>query len=50
MPAIVVDRLSKTFVVRAKAGRVRREAREIRAVDDISFEVAAGEVLGAMLA
>ena len=53
-PAIHVDRLNKTFRVpereaglRAALGSlVRRKHREVRAVDDISFEIAAGEVVG----
>ena len=51
---IVVDRLTKTFRVaerragawNAVVGLVRRRYREVRAVDDISFRLADGELLG----
>jgi ABC-2 type transport system ATP-binding protein len=36
----------KTFVVRAKKGRVRRERREVNAVDGITLTVEQGELLG----
>jgi ABC-2 type transport system ATP-binding protein len=53
-PAIHVDALRKTFNVPVReAGLraaikslVRREHREVRAVDDIGFEIGAGEIVG----
>src|SRR3982751_781298 len=52
--AIIVDRLTKTFRVaerrpgawNALAALVRRHYREVRAIDDISFRLAEGELLG----
>jgi ABC-2 type transport system ATP-binding protein len=38
--------VEKTFALRVKRGRVRRERREVRAVDGISFEVGPGELVG----
>jgi ABC-2 type transport system ATP-binding protein len=38
--------LHKTFVVRQRAGRVRRRRIEVRAVDGVSFDVSAGEMVG----
>jgi ABC-2 type transport system ATP-binding protein len=43
---IELDRVEKTFRVAVRAGRVRRAWREVRAVDDVSFAVAAGEMVG----
>jgi ABC-2 type transport system ATP-binding protein len=43
---IEVEGARKTFVVRRRAGRVRRERVEVRAVDDVSFTVAAGAMVG----
>ena len=43
---IELDGVEKTFSVRVKRGRVRRERREVRAVDGISFRVDAGELVG----
>ena len=45
-PAIVCEDLHKSFVVRERAGAVRRRRREVTAVDGVSFEVAAGEMVG----
>ncbi|MDH6142563.1 ABC-2 type transport system ATP-binding protein [Kitasatospora sp. GP30] len=46
MELIELDHVSRTFTVRAKTGRWRRERRTVRAVDDLSFTVAAGECVG----
>ncbi len=46
MSLIEVDGLSRTFVVRRKVGRVRRERHEVRAVDDVSFSIGRGEMVG----
>ncbi|UED85653.1 ABC transporter ATP-binding protein [Streptomyces profundus] len=43
---IEVDRLEKVFMVRRRAGRLRRTRSEVRAVDGISFEVPRGEMVG----
>ncbi len=43
---IRLDRVEKVFDVRRRVGRMRREKRQVRAVDGISFEVARGEVVG----
>ena len=44
--AIELDGVAKRFVVRAKAGRLRRERREVRAVDGISFAIERGAMVG----
>lgn len=54
MPAIVVDRLRKTYVVpereggikAAVAALVRRKTREVEAVKDISLTIEPGEIVG----
>ncbi len=46
MALIEVEDLTRTFVVRRRAGRFRRTAAEVRAVDGISFEIARGEMVG----
>jgi len=46
MSLIEVSRLSRTFVVRRKVSRFRREAHVVRAVDDLSFTVDRGEMVG----
>ncbi|WP_327677260.1 ABC transporter ATP-binding protein [Kitasatospora sp. NBC_00458] len=46
MALIELDDVHRTFTVRAKAGRLRREKREVRAVDGLSFTVRAGECVG----
>jgi ABC-2 type transport system ATP-binding protein len=43
---IELENVEKTFVLRVKRGRLRRERREVRAVDGISFRVARGELVG----
>jgi ABC-2 type transport system ATP-binding protein len=43
---IELDEVSKTFTVRHKAGRLRRRRSEVRAVDDVSFDIAAGSTVG----
>jgi ABC-2 type transport system ATP-binding protein len=42
----MLDAVSKTFVIRKKAGRLRRTRTEVRAVDGISFRVEPGEFVG----
>src|SRR6478736_1826908 len=46
MALIELDDVRRTFTVRAKTGRLRREKREVRAVDRLSFTVGAGECVG----
>jgi len=43
---VELDGLTRHFVVRRSTGRFRREKRVVRAVDGISFTVAAGECVG----
>jgi ABC-2 type transport system ATP-binding protein len=43
---ISLEHVEKTFVVRKRAGRLRRTRTEVRAVDDVSFSVTAGTTLG----
>jgi ABC-2 type transport system ATP-binding protein len=43
---IEVEHLEKRFVVRKKRGRLRRERTVVHAVDDVSFRVERGELLG----
>ncbi|ROQ32579.1 ABC-2 type transport system ATP-binding protein [Streptomyces sp. PanSC19] len=45
-PFIELDALEKTFTVRRRAGLLRREKKEVRAVDGISFGVERGEMVG----
>jgi ABC-2 type transport system ATP-binding protein len=45
MPVIELENVSRTFTVTSRTG-LRRSRREIRAVDDLSFTVGAGEVVG----
>ena len=45
-PAIELERVSKTFVVRVRAGRLRREKRVVRAVESVSFTVERGSMVG----
>ncbi len=48
VPDVVIDvqGLEKTFVVRRKVGRVRRQRVDVRAVADLSFTIRAGEMVG----
>ncbi len=46
MSLIEVEDVRRTFIVRAKVGRVRRARREVVAVDGLSFEIPAGEAVG----
>ncbi|OKI38637.1 methionine ABC transporter ATP-binding protein [Streptomyces sp. TSRI0281] len=43
---IVLDGIEKVFDVRRRTGFLRRERREVRAVDGISFRVPRGEMVG----
>jgi ABC-2 type transport system ATP-binding protein len=45
-PVIAVEDVTKRFVVRAKAGRLRRKRREVMAVDGISFAIERGSMVG----
>ncbi|MEO5575136.1 MAG: ATP-binding cassette domain-containing protein [Gaiellaceae bacterium] len=45
-PAIQVDEVTKRFSVRVRRGRLRRERREVLAVDGISFELERGTIVG----
>lgn len=46
MSLIEVSSLSRTFTVRRKVSRFRRSAHVVRAVDDLSFTVERGEMVG----
>ncbi|MFE6054320.1 ATP-binding cassette domain-containing protein [Kitasatospora sp. NPDC056446] len=46
MALIELDDVHRTFTVRARSGRFSRTKREVRAVDGLSFTVAAGECVG----
>ncbi|MFD6416909.1 ATP-binding cassette domain-containing protein [Streptomyces sp. NPDC060194] len=43
---ILLDGVEKTFDVRRRTGFMRRETRQVRAVDGMSFRVARGEMVG----
>ncbi|QDP98422.1 ATP-binding cassette domain-containing protein [Microlunatus elymi] len=45
-PIIQLDELRRSFVVRAKAGRIRRDKRVVHAVDGITASINAGEACG----
>ncbi|WP_435175353.1 ABC transporter ATP-binding protein [Actinacidiphila sp. bgisy145] len=45
-PVIELDGVEKVFDVRRKAGWLRRERHQVRAVDGISFSVPRGEIVG----
>ncbi|MGH3481790.1 MAG: ABC transporter ATP-binding protein [Nocardioidaceae bacterium] len=47
MSAIIeVDDLRRTFVVRRRRSRLRRDRHEVHAVDGVSFEIGGGEAVG----
>jgi ABC-2 type transport system ATP-binding protein len=46
MSVISVRDLSRTFLVRERRGRLRREVRTVHAVVDLSFDIDAGEAIG----
>jgi ABC-2 type transport system ATP-binding protein len=46
MAAVRLEHVAKTFVVRVKRGRIRRERRVVRAVDDVTFAVDPGTMVG----
>jgi ABC-2 type transport system ATP-binding protein len=46
MSAVAVQGLVREFVVRKSIGRLRRERTVVRAVDEISFNIALGEAVG----
>ena len=46
MSLIDVRDLTRTFVLRTRAGAFRRARREVRAVHDLTFSVEAGEMIG----
>jgi ABC-2 type transport system ATP-binding protein len=45
-PVLELEHLRRTFVVREKAGRLRRRSRTVEAVADISLRVQPGEAVG----
>ncbi len=45
-PVIKLSGVDKTYVVRTRAGWIRRNRREVAAVSDVSFTVDAGEMVG----
>jgi ABC-2 type transport system ATP-binding protein len=45
-PLITLDHIAKTFVVRVRAGRLRRTKRLVHAVDDVSFAITEGSMVG----
>ncbi|HEY6740013.1 MAG TPA: ATP-binding cassette domain-containing protein [Actinopolymorphaceae bacterium] len=46
MPLIELHDVRKTFVVRRRAGRLRRTKEEVHAVENLSFTIDAGEMVG----
>jgi ABC-2 type transport system ATP-binding protein len=45
-PLIELDDVRRTFTVRARTGRFRRERREVTAVDGLTFTIDAGQCVG----
>ena len=45
-PILELSALRRTFVVREKAGRLRRRSRRVEAVADITLQIGAGEAVG----
>jgi ABC-2 type transport system ATP-binding protein len=45
-PIIALEDLRRSFIVRQKAGRVRRRTRVVHAVDGISASIMSGEAVG----
>ncbi len=45
-PVIEMDGVGKTFVLRRRAGRLRRERVDVPAVADLTFRINAGEMVG----
>ena len=43
---ITLDHVAKSFVVRVRAGRLRRTKRVVHAVDDVSFAITEGSMVG----
>lgn len=43
---VELESIVKTYVVRSRAGLFRRDRRDVRAVDDISFRIERGEMVG----
>lgn len=46
MALIELDEVSKSFTVRTRAGRLRRQPRQVTAVDRVSFAIEAGSTVG----
>ncbi len=44
--AIRLRNIDKTYIVRTRAGRLRRQRNEVHAVADVSFDVSPGEMVG----
>jgi ABC-2 type transport system ATP-binding protein len=44
-PIVTLDGIGKTYVVRTRAGRVRRTRSDVEAVSDVSFDIAPGEMV-----
>lgn len=45
-PVIQLDGIDKTYTVRIRAGRLRRQRRNVEAVRDVSFRIDRGEMVG----